>query len=417
MKDGANMNTRTERILKVQLLGEFKLFFGEEELSLGKIAKSKTIELFQLLMLHLKEGAAKKEIIQTLYEWETVENENRSMNNLIYRLKQQLKEVGIEQEEYISIDNGICCWVPEIPLEVDVHLFKEKLAEASLAEGEEKLNLLRAAFSLYKEEILFDVHGKTWIMNEREPLKELYNSCVHQLVKLLKEQEKYDELFQVYSQAAKIYPFDGWGSGLIDCLQINGQFKEAYQLYEDTIQHYIDELGVTLSEQALANIAEMAVKIRCEDADIQEIQLDLSEIPRKSGAFYCSYPSFIDVYRYTNRIMERSGKSTFFMMCNVVYYNYSGRRSPHAGEILCEAISKALRRSDIYSRYSKEQCVIILRGAKIENCSMIFERIRKNFKKMNRNSNCDLEYNVTELKNEDENVEYISFNSNNDVWG
>ena len=110
IKDGANMNARTEQILKVQLLGEFKLFFGGEELSLGKIAASKTIELFQLLMLHLKEGTAKKEIIQTLYEWETVENENRSMNNLIYRLKQQLKEVGIEQEEYISIDNGICCW-------------------------------------------------------------------------------------------------------------------------------------------------------------------------------------------------------------------------------------------------------------------------------------------------------------------
>jgi len=410
------MNTGTEQILRVQMLGEFKIYFGNEEILLGKIASSKTIELFQMLMLHKKDGIPKKEIMESLYKWETVENENRSMNNLIYRLKQQLKDVGIHQNEYISINDSICKWVEELPLEVDVHMFQEKLSKASKAAGEQRLNLLREALSLYKEELLINVHGKLWIQEEREPLKALYNSCVNQLVELLKEQENYEELFEVYSKAEKIYPFDGWGAGLVDCLQRNGQFKEAYQLYQDTIQRYIDELGVTLSENALANIAEMAVKIRNEEAGTEEIQANLSEGNLKSGAFYCTYPSFIDVYRYTSRVLERSGESTFFMMCSVIYYDYSGRRSPNAGDILCEAIGKALRKGDIYSRYSKEQFVIILRGAQLENCSMIFDRIRKHFKKKNRNSNCDLEYNVTELKNEEDYSDPIRFRSNNDVW-
>ena len=156
------MSSKTEQVLKVQMLGEFKIFFGNEEIIIGKIAASKTIELFQLLMLHRKTGIPKKEIMESLYKWETVENENRSMNNLIYRLKQQLKDVGIDQNEYISINDGICRWIEELPLEIDVHIFKEKITQASQAEGEEKLNLLREAFSLYKEELLFNIHGKTW---------------------------------------------------------------------------------------------------------------------------------------------------------------------------------------------------------------------------------------------------------------
>lgn len=410
------MSSKSEQTLKIQMLGEFKIFFGNEEVLLGKIAASKTIELFQLLMLHKKDGMPKKEIMENLYKWETVENENRSMNNLIYRLKQQLKDVGINQNEYIRIDDGICSWIEELPLEVDVHVFKEKLSKASQTEGEEKLNLLREAFSIYKEELLFSTQGKIWIIEARDDLKSLFNVCVNQLADILKEQENYDELFQIYSKAANMYPFDGWGSGLIDCLQRKGQFKEAYQLYQDTIQHYIDELGVTLSEHALANISEMAVKIRNEEGSIEEIQENLSEGELKSGAFYCTYPSFIDVYRYTSRVLERSGESTFFMMCSVIYYDYSGRRSPNAGDILCEAIGNALRKGDIYSRYSKDQFVIILRGTQFENCSMIFERIRKNFKKKNRNSNCDLEYNVAELKNENDQSDPVQFRFNNDVW-
>lgn len=410
------MNIGVEQALRVQMLGEFKIYFGNEEISLGKISVSKTIELFQLLMLHIKDGIPKKEIMETLYKWEAVENENRSMNNLIYRLKQQLKDVGIEQEEYISIDDGICRWVCELPLEVDLYVFKERLSQASQLEGEEKLNVLRSAFALYKEELLSNVHGKVWLLEEREQLKELYISCIKQLTELLKEREEYEELLRVYLKAAEIYPFDGWESGLIDCLQRKGQYKEAYELYQNTIQHYTDGLGVTLSDDALSNLSEMAVKIRREHGCIEDIQDTISERQEKSGAFYCAYPSFIDVYRYTSRIMERSGESAFFMMCSVIYFDYAGRKSPNAGDILCDAIGKALRKGDIYSRYSKDQFVIILRGAQFENCAMIFERIRKHFKKMNRNTNCDIEYNVTELKDFDDNADSMSFRSNNDVW-
>ena len=62
------MNIGVEQVLRVQMLGEFKIYFGNEEISLGKISVSKTIELFQLLMLHIKDGIPKKEIMETLYK-------------------------------------------------------------------------------------------------------------------------------------------------------------------------------------------------------------------------------------------------------------------------------------------------------------------------------------------------------------
>ena len=90
------------------MLGGFSVEYGGKPVSLGKINMSKTMELFQMQMFYIKNGIPKNKILQNLYNWEAVSYKNRSLNNLIYRLKLQLAEAGIVQEEYIQIKTGIC---------------------------------------------------------------------------------------------------------------------------------------------------------------------------------------------------------------------------------------------------------------------------------------------------------------------
>lgn len=410
------MNKELECGLTIQMLGDFKVFSGNKEISLGKISASKATELFQLLMLYIRNGVPKSKIMQTLYAWEEPNNKNRSMNNLIYRLKQQLKEAGIVQEEYIHINNGICKWCIEVPVQVDVNLFEENLAKAEDARELEKLELLSNAFSLFNGEFLANTHGKSWVMEERMRLKKLYESCVNQLGEVLSAQGKYEELLKIYSKAAAIYPFDEWQVGQIECLQKLERFEEAYELYEDTIHNYFDELGLPLSNKMLDKIHAMGEKIRNREGDMNDIKEILAEGRDGSGAFYCIYPSFVDIYRYTSRMVERNGQSVFFMMCSVMYLSSSGRKSPNAGESLFEAIGEALRKGDVYTQYSRNQFLILLTGTQNENCEMIFERIRKNFKKKNRNSNCDLEYNATELLSFPAEEKPMKFKSKKSLW-
>lgn len=411
------MNKELRYRLRIQMLGEFKIFLDEQEVSLGKISMSKATELFQLLMLYIRNGVPKSKALQTLYAWEEPNNKNRSLNNLIYRLKQQMKEAGIVQEEYIQINNGICKWCEEIPVEVDVNQFEEHLQMAEETEGQEKLELLYTAFSLFKWEFLTDIHGKAWVLEERMRLKKLYESCVNQLGEILSAQERYEDLLAVYTKAASIYPFDEWQIGQLECLQKLERFEEAYELYESTIHSYFEELGLPLSQKMLDKIHSMGEKLRNRAGDLNEIRDILAEGRDGNGAYYCTYPSFIDIYRYMTRLVERNGQSVFFMMCSVSYLNSAGRKSPNAGETLFEAIGGALRKGDVYSQYSKHQFLILLTGTQNENCEMIFERIRKNFKKKNRNSNCDLEYNATELLEFPEEEKPMKFKSKKSLWG
>lgn len=115
-------------------------------------------------------------------------------------------------------------------------------------------------------------------------------------------------------------------------------------------------------------------------------------------------------------MIERSGQSVFFMMCNIYYLNPTGRKSPRACEQLLEAIQKTLRRGDSFTRYSDNQFLILLTGAKNENCGQIFERIRKRFKCLNRNSNCELEYFASPVRTMSESWNEIRFRNGRRLW-
>lgn len=412
------MKTEVENKLVVRMLNQFTITYGGKELSLGKTSMSKIMELFQILMINIRNGVPKIKIQQSLYEWESVNNRNRSLNNLIYRLKQQMSDEGIVQEEYISIKNGICKWVSEVPVEVDVDQFEYAVASAEYLQGEEKRELLMQAFSLYRGELLPDMSTTSWVIEKRLQLKKTYRSCILQLEELLEENQEYETLFEVYSKAAELYPYDEWQIGQINVLQKMERYDEAYEIYQKTVKEYFDELGIPPSQKMLDMIHEMGTSLRnqeCHLDDIKEV-LDEDEGEEQSGAYYCSYPSFEDIYRLIARTVERSGQSIFLMMCSVRYLDFNGRKSPNAEEALYESIFTTIRKGDIFTRYSKQQFLILLMGAQKENCDVIFERIRKKFKKKNRNTNCDLEFNVSEILDIPDSPAQIKFNKNTVKW-
>lgn len=416
------MSGGSEKKLAVHMLGGFSVEYGGEPVSLGKISMTKTMELFQIQMFYLRNGVPKNKILQNLYNWEAVSYKNRSLNNLIYRLKLQLAEAGIVQEEYIQIKTGICRWHEEIPTEVDAVRFEECIETAQNAPEDEKEKLLKEAFSLYRGELLPDMTDRSWVMEERARLKKLFRTCILQLKEILEKKQEYEELFTIVSKAAEQYPFDEWQYEQVNCLQHMGRYDEAYKLYQDTVQHYFRELGLPPSQKMLDQLQAMGESLRHRPADIAEIQGSLEETGEKEGAYYCEYPSFTDLYRLICREIDRTGQSVFLMMCSIRYLDSSGRRSPNAGDILYDAIEFSLRKGDIFTRYSGLQYLIILPGTTSENCDAIFERIRKYFKRRNRNYNCDLDYNVSSVLNlqdiqeSKDTSEPVSFSKNNTGW-
>ncbi len=79
------------------MLGGFSMYYGEDPVVFNKMGSSKSVRLLQMLLLSLKNGISKSELIDNLYGWnekQDMANGNKNLNNLIYRLKKQLISSG-----------------------------------------------------------------------------------------------------------------------------------------------------------------------------------------------------------------------------------------------------------------------------------------------------------------------------------
>ncbi len=127
-----------EKRLRVQMLGGFSMYYGGEPVAFNKAGNSKSVRLLQMLLLTVRGGIAKNELIDNLYSWNEkadMANRNRNLNNLIYRLKKQLVSCGLPDDEYVELNEGRCCFKSSTPLQLDVQEFEKTIIEAESVEG------------------------------------------------------------------------------------------------------------------------------------------------------------------------------------------------------------------------------------------------------------------------------------------
>lgn len=133
---------------------------------------------------------------------------------------------------------------------------------------------------------------------------------------------------------------------------------------------------------------------------IEDIKYRLREKESIEGAYYCTYPSFVDVYHVFGRMMERTGMSVFLMLCTLDFINIEtdDENQKYYSELLRESIQKAVRKGDFYTRYNIQQYLVMLIGITQENCTLVSKRINKEFnKRLTRRKNVSIDYYVASL--------------------
>lgn len=367
------------------MLGAFSLEYEGKELVLDRNKSSKTTQLFQLLMLHTEDGGiSKAAMIEALYGRVEVENKNGSLNNTIFRLRKQLKDIGLPDSKYINIQAGMCCWDENIKVQVDVCEFKKLVEQAKVEKREDdKLHLWIKIWKLYKGEFLPDMIGESWASVENIQCRDDYFQITTELCKWLKKTERYEELHRIAHGTAEIYPFDEWQIWEIDSLIGMSRYKEGLEVYKNTEKLLFDELGVAPSARMLEQFQLMGERTSQAAGAIEDIKERLKEKDAAVGAYYCPFPSFIDIYHVFCRMMERSGLSVFVMLCTLDYKknDVPGEREREMSDALKNAIQSSVRKGDFYTRYNMRQYIIMLIGISQENCSMVSKRIAKAFHK------------------------------------
>ena len=406
------MATDEHRIV-IQMLGQFTVSVDGQHLYFGENNKANFLKLIQVILLHHEAGIAKRELIDYVFGYKELLDENNSLNNLLHQARTQLKKSGLPGKRYIEGKKGI--YYPErleeYTFSYDFTDFRRLCQQArEAATAEKKAALYAQANRLYRGELLPDFSTENWVILESIQLKESYDELVRFLGGFYREQQDYESLCQLYTQAARIYPESGWQIQLIDALILKKQMKEAYELYDKTARYYLDELEVPLPDELVQCYARIYEELKVVSEDIEDIQADIlkrdaalksgEDIEPHSGSYYCAYASFIDVYHVLRRNMSRRGSSIFMMLCTLVDYEGKPIQNPEKlnarSEALKQALYEGLRQGDVFTKYSSSQYLLLLIGTKKEDCSIIYQRLARKLKELT-GPRAELRYRIVSL--------------------
>lgn len=99
--------------------------------------------------------------------------------------------------------------------------------------------------------------------------------------------------------------------------------------------------------------------------------------------YYCSLPVFQEIYRMTERMMERSGEKIFLMLCTILDSKGNpmreGVRLEELSERLRNTIIQCVRHTDTVTRYGNGQYLVLLINTTEEDCSVVSDRITSHF--------------------------------------
>lgn len=266
-----------EKKLTVKMLGDFSVTWEGKELFLGRTSSGRPAQLFQILMLNPAHRVTKEKIMTDLYKYGDFVNKNNSINNTIYRLRRLFSRSGIPGTDYIRIENGMCIWESEIPVEVDALEFERCIRENVECSNEQKKKQLYKAWRLYQGDLLPSNSMEEWVILESIHYKELYRECTNTLAAQLKEEENYEELFALYSRSVGIEPYEEWELGQLDALMALGEYEKAFQVYEKSIKNYVETSGQNISGEVLKRIRTISAHLKGGYQSLHDIQLQILE--------------------------------------------------------------------------------------------------------------------------------------------
>ena len=131
--------------------------------------------------------------------------------------------------------------------------------------------------------------------------------------------------------------------------------------------------------------------------DLNYLREVMSRADSGKGAYLLDFDSFHHVYNFIQRFVKRSGKDV-----QTVLFTVSERTNEEIDvtemelvlELLEKAIYTSLRRTDVSTRYSSKQLIVILMDTNNENADIVARRILDCFNKMYTGKMVNIDYGI-----------------------
>ena len=379
------MNSNEDYTINVKTFGGFSIRYKDSELSFGNQSESQMVQLLQLLLHFRRQGLSRDLAKAALFGDRDVDDVSHSIRNIIYNLRKRLKALGLPDSQYVVKKKGVYFWCDDIKVIEDASEFETAFDNAMNCEdNEQKIEMLTNACYMYAGRFLAGNESSVWSAQEAERYREIFSDCVIELTDMLRDAHKYKQLLDVSTYASKVDPFSEWEIQTLEALGRLGKFDRTESFYRKTVDMYVKEYGGRANSYVREFINRIGLKLVVGHESLEEIQSKISnpeDYPREG--YYCSLPVFQEIYRMTERMMERSGEKIFLMLCTILDSKGNpmreGSRLEELSERLRQTIIESVRHTDTVTRYGKGQYLVLLINTTEEDCSIVSKRISSRF--------------------------------------
>ncbi len=270
------------------------------------------------------------------------------------------------------IDEGVCGTL----FMIDMDNFKAINDHYGHIEGDNTLKIFADTMRDYSSEgdVLCRIGGDEFVMfikgkTAKTEIGNLAGDIISDLCRKI-EQKKFETNSSVSIGIAQV-PEDGKSFGAI----YNAADKALYYVKQNGKNSYH-----FFSEQKAAETTRSGSLV-----DLKYLREVMSRADSGRGAYQLDIDSFHHVYNFIRRFVERSERDVQTILFTAVCSdneNADIEETETALELMERAIYTSLRRSDVSTRYSGKQIIVILMDADSENGTIVAERISDCFNKL-----------------------------------
>ncbi len=383
-------DSSTVKSAYVTMLGNFSITVDGRSISDEANRTHKLWNVLAYLITHRDRMVPQAEFIDQFWPDEIGAPPANALKTQLYRIRTLLAPLFGEEVQPILSQRGGYEWNPAIRTEVDVDEFAAlcQLAGKPAVTRSKRESLLEEAIALYRGDFLPKLGGSMWVVPLAAKYRGLYLDAMYTYAAILEEEGLYEEMINAAQQAAAIDSLDETLHTIIvrGFLHL-GKNSAALAHYEFATDLLYRNLGVRQWKALRELYDQIMATEQAFETDLTVIQQDLRESAQASGAFFCEYGFFREIYRLEARRCIRSGISIHVALITIANPDGSIPQLKPLNKTmdqLQEVIAQTLRNGDVVARYSGAQYVVMLPGANLEDSEMIMERVLARFRRRHR---------------------------------
>ncbi len=370
--------------IQITMFGEFSLSYKGKTITENDNMGAKTRLLLQYLIANRDREIAQTELIELL--WADSKNPGNAIKTLVHRTRALLDEFIPDGSELIESNHGTYSFSNRFDVCIDSAEFTRliSLAENEAISPSKRIKYYKSAFELYKGGYLCASGDETWVIPINVYFHTLYSTAVEKCAQLLYPLGRFTDIVNICERAVILDPADEKiHVCLIKAMIALEDYERAALQYEYVKKYLLEQFGTTPGRR-LTELYELTVKPgRDSQKDFDIVIGDLSDEKEKKGVFYCEYEIFRYIFRLCVREAVRLDKHISMCLITLAAPDEESDRKRYekAVQKLSECVLKSLRMSDVYTRFSATQYILMLNDADESAFEPVRERIMTKYRR------------------------------------